>query len=40
MVHVQGSRLGISGASVLSDGERLCRCQVASTDGGKAVIDR
>lgn len=32
---VWGSRLRISGFSVLSDGERLCSCQVAPTDEGK-----
>lgn len=32
---VRGSRLGISGFSVLSDGERLCGCQGAPTDEGK-----
>lgn len=35
VMHVPGSRLGISGVSVLSDGERLCVCQAASTDEGK-----
>lgn len=35
VMHVPGSRLGISGVSVLSDGERLCVCQAASSDEGK-----
>lgn len=34
MERVWGSRLGISGFSVLSDGERLYGCQVAPTDEG------
>lgn len=35
VMHVPGSRLRISGVSVLSDGERLCVCQAASADEGK-----